>query len=655
MPGGSIQCTVGILTFNSGATLRRALDSVKDFDDILICDGGSTDDTLAIAREFGARVIPQNPAYQQPDGSLKDYGGVRNQCLDAARYDWFLYIDSDEAVSPGLREEIRSICRRPAGHLVYRVPQIMIMDGMWIRYSSFYPAYQHRFFNRTSGARFGKPVHERIYFDREKISIGTLKYPWHTFRSREEWIHYFSRMRKYRDKEIEAVKDQTAGHYLRWTVWGNIRIAGGVCIKALYTYFRHGFKETLPVRGELGRVFSPLALMLRITWLHLWPGEASATGGNTRLYYIVNARMPTERAHGIQIAKMCDAFRFQGLDVTLVVPNRVGVSGDIFAAYRLSQTFPVVRLRVIDLLPFNIPGAFILETVSFALSARLWLLGKPGGVIYTRGEMSLFLAFLLPRRFSLVWETHIKPPRVWLYGHAVRRGCAIVAATRAYAEEIPRLWNTLPAKVLYEPDGVSLSDFTGLPAKEEARTQLRLPLDKTIILYAGSDVPWKGVYLLRQAATLLPDGYLTVFVGDIAPDGGAPPSQKKLYVGHQPYTQIPLWLAAADVLVLLGDSRSEIARRYTSPLKRFEYMASRRPIGAVDLPSSRDILSEDRAFLAAPVPEALAHSIEAAATSPNRTGLAEAAYRAVEPLDWQRRAGRILAFIRSAGPDNIRR
>ena len=52
-----INATVGILTFNSGKVLRRALESVSDFDDILLCDGGSTDDTLEIARAVGARVM----------------------------------------------------------------------------------------------------------------------------------------------------------------------------------------------------------------------------------------------------------------------------------------------------------------------------------------------------------------------------------------------------------------------------------------------------------------------------------------------------------------------------------------------------------------------------------------------------------------------
>ena len=52
MDDTKLPCTVAILTFNSGKSLKRALESVKDFEDILICDGGSTDDTVEIARAF---------------------------------------------------------------------------------------------------------------------------------------------------------------------------------------------------------------------------------------------------------------------------------------------------------------------------------------------------------------------------------------------------------------------------------------------------------------------------------------------------------------------------------------------------------------------------------------------------------------------------
>ena len=54
-----IPASVGILTLNSAKEIPRAFESIKDFDDIYICDGNSTDGTQDIARSFGARIVKQ--------------------------------------------------------------------------------------------------------------------------------------------------------------------------------------------------------------------------------------------------------------------------------------------------------------------------------------------------------------------------------------------------------------------------------------------------------------------------------------------------------------------------------------------------------------------------------------------------------------------
>ena len=83
-----IPATVTVLTRNSGKTLERALASVRDFDEIIVCDGGSTDETLEIAHKHGARVIAQDGQFHDAKGKIYDYAGVRNQTLHAARHNW---------------------------------------------------------------------------------------------------------------------------------------------------------------------------------------------------------------------------------------------------------------------------------------------------------------------------------------------------------------------------------------------------------------------------------------------------------------------------------------------------------------------------------------------------------------------------------------
>lgn len=98
-----MQPTVVILTYNSSASLPATLSSVAGLsDDIHIVDSGSTDDTAAIARSFGAHVL-EHP--------FESYGLQRNWAMDhvASRYGWQLHLDADERLTDALRDEIASL------------------------------------------------------------------------------------------------------------------------------------------------------------------------------------------------------------------------------------------------------------------------------------------------------------------------------------------------------------------------------------------------------------------------------------------------------------------------------------------------------------------------------------------------------------------
>ena len=259
-----ITATVGILTFNSAATLARTLESVQMFDDILICDGGSTDDTLSIAAQYGARVIAQDARFKDADGRLRDFGGVRQQMLEAAARAWFLYLDSDETISDGLREDIRRITREPVtpqSALVYRVPIGIILDRVEMHYSSNFPGYQYRFFNTVSGAHFIKRVHERIEFDRAHTRIGTLAHPWNTYVTRDEARHYLRETAGYRAIEARMYAARPWSHFFYYIVLRGVRASLGVVLKSLRNYLVHGFSRSMPVATEWGRFAAPYALM----------------------------------------------------------------------------------------------------------------------------------------------------------------------------------------------------------------------------------------------------------------------------------------------------------------------------------------------------------------------------------------------------------
>ncbi len=250
----TIPCSVGILTFNSARTLRRALQSVKEFDDIVICDGGSTDGTLALAEEYGALVLAQDAAFKNADGTLRDYSGVRNQCLAAARHAWFLYIYSDEVASVALVEEIRRIVSGASPCAAYRIPERMVLAGRLIEHSSNYPGYQYRFLRTDKGTQFEKTVHERPVFKEPPPAPCTLAGPWYVFWDEHDVAHYGDRVRRY--VELERARSRGMGWraYVTSFLPRNLKSMLGVLLRTVYNRLRYPAETCMPLSIEWGRI-----------------------------------------------------------------------------------------------------------------------------------------------------------------------------------------------------------------------------------------------------------------------------------------------------------------------------------------------------------------------------------------------------------------
>jgi len=264
----NIPCSVGMLTFNSGKTLRRALESVKDFDDIILCDGGSTDETLAMAEEYGARIVPQDQKYKVVGGNrLVDGAGARNQMIAAAKHDWFLMLDSDENISGGLHDDIARITRAPYQEgepLAYRIPIRFFVEDRLIKYSSNYPGYQFRFFNKKSGGQYTRKVHNRIEFNLG-IPFGILANPWYVYLEKEDIGIFRAERGWYRKVEVAEACERTFPDFMRHIVWFHLRAAAGLGGRSLYLYLCHGFRDTMPLSVEVGRTLGPLTLILKAT------------------------------------------------------------------------------------------------------------------------------------------------------------------------------------------------------------------------------------------------------------------------------------------------------------------------------------------------------------------------------------------------------
>lgn len=326
-----------------------------------------------------------------------------------------------------------------------------------------------------------------------------------------------------------------------------------------------------------------------------------------KILYIANARIPTEKAHGVQIMKMCEALARQGAQLELILPKRVNpIREEAFDYYKVERLFSIVRIACLDLLflSFFKPLSYWIESVSFGLFLWFYFLSRRlANVIYTRDLLSV--AFLPKHQSILVYEVHNLPQKVgWFYRHLLKKIDKLVVISHGLKEDFIKL-GFEPQKILVAPDGVDIKQFSIADSPAECRKRLGLPLDKKIAVYTGHLYLWKGAFTALEAAKHLPE-VLFIFVGGTKEDielfkfNIQYPISNIQVVGHRPHFEIPYWLKAADVLLLPNSAKDRISARYTSPMKLFEYMASGAPIVASDLPSIREILSPDSAVLVKP-------------------------------------------------------
>jgi glycosyltransferase involved in cell wall biosynthesis len=150
-------------TYNCAKTVRATLDSVKWVDEILVVDSYSTDGTLGICREFGARIIQHEYV-----NSAKQ----KNWALPQCAHEWVLQIDSDEVIGSDLRQELEATIASAAADVhAFRMPRRNHMLGHWVRYGGTYPDYQIRLIRRDLARWREREVHAHIVVPGK---IGTL-------------------------------------------------------------------------------------------------------------------------------------------------------------------------------------------------------------------------------------------------------------------------------------------------------------------------------------------------------------------------------------------------------------------------------------------------------------------------------------------------
>lgn len=172
--------TVIIPCKNERRHLPGAIQSVLPVaDEVLVADSGSTDGTLEIARDLGARVVERE---------YRTSGDFKNWAIPQARCPWVLILDADERVSPELADEISQLLAGSPEFDGYWVLRNNRFHDQSLRFGSWRPTRLMRFFRRDLGRYVGDTDHAEVAISTGRL--GKLRAPLihHAFYSYERYL-----------------------------------------------------------------------------------------------------------------------------------------------------------------------------------------------------------------------------------------------------------------------------------------------------------------------------------------------------------------------------------------------------------------------------------------------------------------------------------
>jgi len=328
-----------------------------------------------------------------------------------------------------------------------------------------------------------------------------------------------------------------------------------------------------------------------------------------RILYLSTSYVPSRRASGIHVMRMCHAFARAGHAVTLAVkgspPREEPGVADVFAYYGVAPAFTVRRLRH----PAVRGGGLV-----FAVQVRTLLRQASADfdLVYSRDLVGAWMA--LGAGLPVVFEAHGLPEGVlstllWrrlMRSPALARLVVISTALR----DILRSARLLPARVetVVAHDGAD-PVAPGQPGTANSPPAAPPAPGGRSVGYVGSLYAGRGVELVVEVARRIPEARFHVVGGgerELAEWRAAATPPNLTFEGFVPPEHLGRWYARLDVLLMPYQRNVAVATgtadtsRWMSPMKMFEYMAAGRPIVASDLPVLREVLEDGRNALLAP-------------------------------------------------------
>ncbi|ENT7330822.1 glycosyltransferase [Campylobacter coli] len=243
------QISVIIIVKNAEQTLLECLNSLKDFDEIILLNNESTDNTLNIANEFKKDFANLHIYHSAFIG----FGALKNLALSYAKNDWILSIDADEVLENECIKELKNLELQEDN--IIALSRKNLYKGEWIKACGWSPDYVLRIFNKNFTRFNDNLVHESLVLP-----------------SNVKKIHLKNGLRHYAFRDISHLIDKMQYYSSLWAKQ-NIHKKSGVLkanLRAFWTFFRNYFLKngflygyegfTISVCNALGTFFKYMKL-----------------------------------------------------------------------------------------------------------------------------------------------------------------------------------------------------------------------------------------------------------------------------------------------------------------------------------------------------------------------------------------------------------
>ena len=190
----------------------------------------------------------------------------------------------------------------------------------------------------------------------------------------------------------------------------------------------------------------------------------------TRLFLLFHGRFPSEKAASLFAAKSAESFADEGVDVTLIVPRRIGRKKEnAYEFYGVKSNFKITYVPIIDIffIPLLSKLAFFVSFLSFSFFSLVFIIfkAKKDDIIYSNEWMPIFFAtFLFPRTF---YELHDFPESAyWFYIKFFSRVKYILAHNKWKKDKLETDFSVSSKKIISIPNAVDIKKFDATPIIE---------------------------------------------------------------------------------------------------------------------------------------------------------------------------------------------